>query len=78
MPDNELLRLRRFQAVVESFITERSNYITAIENCAPDNNADYWRWQGHAEARRQLLAELPWPPDTDAAERISKQARVTR
>jgi hypothetical protein len=71
-------RLQRFVSQVEYFISERGGYITAIENCAPENTTDYWRWQGHAEARRQLLARLPWPPDTDDAERVSRAARVTR
>jgi hypothetical protein len=44
--------------VVNDFINERKHYITAIENCAPENTADYWRWQGHAEARRQLSERL--------------------
>lgn len=42
--------------VVRAFIAEREQVITALENCSPDNMADYWRWQGHAEARR-VLAE---------------------
>lgn len=74
---DEAYRVRRFVAIVEHFITQRAGYITAIENCAPDNTADYWRWQGHAEARRQLLASLPWSPNTDDAERISRNAGVT-
>lgn len=76
--DRELDRLRRFAAQVEGFITERAGYITAIKNCPPTNRTDYWRWQGHAEARRQLLAQLPWAPDTDTAERLSRTAKVTR
>jgi hypothetical protein len=74
----ELERLCRFSRIVEGFITQRAGYINAIENCAPDNTTDYWRWQGHAEARRQLISMLPWPPDTDDAERISREARVIR
>lgn len=73
----ELERLRRFASQVECFIVERADYTTAIENCSPDNTADYWRWQGHAESRRQLLASLPWPPDDDTAERVRAAARVT-
>lgn len=74
---HELERLRRFAIQVEHFISDRGGYITAIENCSPDNIADYWRWQGHAEARRQLLISLPWPPDDDTAERVRAAARVT-
>lgn len=73
----ELDRLQRFSALVEQFITERAEYITVLEN-STEADSDYGRWQGHAESRRQLLAMLPWPADTDDAERISKKARVTR
>lgn len=59
-----------------AFIGERAEYITAIENCGPDNHADYDRWQGHAEARRNLAQTLglpvAWPavrkPDAGRAE----------
>jgi hypothetical protein len=74
----ELERLRRFEKVVADFIGDRGEYVTALLNCGPDNTADYWRWQGHAEARRQLLASLPWAPDTDTAEVVSRKAGVTR
>ena len=41
------------QAVVDDFIDERADYVTALNN-STESNADYFRWQGHAEARRQL------------------------
>ena len=44
----------RLQRLLQAFINERPQYITALKNCSPENTADYWRWQGHAEARRQL------------------------
>lgn len=44
--------------VVADFCAERERYITSINNCAPDNYHDYYRWQGHAEARRQLAQRL--------------------
>lgn len=44
--------------MVADFCTERAEYITAINNCHPSNMDDYWRWQGHAEARRQLAERL--------------------
>lgn len=38
-----------------AFINERPGFITAMKNTkGTDNSADYWRWSGHAEARRQL------------------------
>lgn len=47
-------------AVVQAFIAERAEYITAIENAG--NGPDYHRWQGHAEARRQLAERLGLAP----------------
>ena len=51
---------------VADFCAERAGFITAINNCHPDNVSDYHRWQGHAEARRQLSERLglptAWPP----------------
>lgn len=46
---------------IASFCAERAGFITAINNCHPDNVADYHRWQGHAEARRQLAERLGLP-----------------
>lgn len=52
--------------VVTEFLNEREGYITAINKCS--NDADYWRWQGHAEARRQLAERLTkvMPPSAAA------------
>jgi hypothetical protein len=47
--------------VVRDFCAERAGFITAINNCHPDNDRDYWRWQGHAESRRQLSERLGLP-----------------
>lgn len=49
---------KRRAATVRDFIAERGQVITAINNCHPDNTADYHRWQGHAESRRQLAERL--------------------
>lgn len=57
----EVERLREQVAVVEKFCAERAEYITAINNCNPDNAHDYHRWQGHAEGRRQLSEQLGLP-----------------
>lgn len=44
---------------VEHFINERPGYITALKNTrATDEQSDYWRWSGNAEARRQLATVL--------------------
>lgn len=57
----EIEHLRERLAVVEKFAAERAEAITAINNCHPDNYPDYWRWQGHAESRRQLSERLGLP-----------------
>lgn len=43
--------------VVDDFIDERDDYINTLKQCT-ESNADYFRWQGHAEARRQLSERL--------------------
>lgn len=44
---------------VEHFINERPGYIQALKDTrGTDDQSDYWRWQGHAEARRQLASAL--------------------
>lgn len=50
-------RLRAQVAVAESFTAERPAYIQAIK-ASPHADADYWRWQGHAESRRHLSERL--------------------
>jgi len=54
-------QLRKQLATVAEFAAKRAEYITSIENCSPSNDHDYWRWQGHAEARRQLSQQLGLP-----------------
>ncbi|MYR36295.1 hypothetical protein GTX14_04400 [Streptomyces sp. SID4944] len=44
-----------------AFCAQRAEYVTSILNCHPDNAHDYYRWQGHAEARRQLSQSLGLP-----------------
>lgn len=46
---------------VAAFCAQRAEYITSILNCHPNNAHDYNRWQGHAEARRQLAQALGLP-----------------
>lgn len=46
-------------ATVEHFINERPGYIAALKGTrGTDEQSDYWRWSGHAEARRQLATTL--------------------
>jgi len=73
--------LEQRETAVAEFVAKRAEYITAIRNCHPDNGHDYDRWQGHAEARRQLakLLGLPvaWPPE-DAVSVAKSADRLTR
>ncbi|MEU0818864.1 hypothetical protein [Streptomyces mirabilis] len=69
----EIERLRGERDVVAKFVAKRAEYITAIENCHPNNDYDYNRWQGHAESRRQLAQQLglpvAWPVKDEEAGR---------
>jgi len=42
---------------VKAFIAQRDDFIRAIK-ASPGDDADYWRWQGHAEARRKFREAL--------------------
>lgn len=45
--------------VVEKFINERSEFVNALKGTSGQEDlSDYHRWQGHAEARRQLAEDL--------------------
>ncbi|MGW5291564.1 hypothetical protein [Streptomyces bacillaris] len=54
---------------VTAFAAQRAEYVTSILNCHPDNKHDYYRWQGHAESRRQLSQALglpvAWPTEME-------------
>ncbi|HEY3559716.1 MAG TPA: hypothetical protein VGL05_19740 [Kribbella sp.] len=43
---------------VATYLAERVNVVTALNNCPASNMEDYYRWQGHAEARRILAESL--------------------
>jgi hypothetical protein len=45
---------------VREFCAERAEYVTTLKQCT-QADADYYRWQGHAEARRQLSERLGLP-----------------
>lgn len=52
-----LLASAQREAVVAGFIEQREEYVRVLRQCV-DADADYHRWQGHAEARRQLTDKL--------------------
>lgn len=64
---NEVAALREQLAKVAAYCAQRAEYVTNLRNCGPNNDHDYYRWSGHAEARRQLseLLGLPvgWPAE---------------
>lgn len=45
------------ERIVADFIAQREEYVRVLRQCV-DADADYHRWQGHAEARRQLRDKL--------------------
>lgn len=47
-------------ATVKAFINERPEYVNSCRNANPNSDHDYYRWQGGAEARRQLAERLGW------------------
>jgi hypothetical protein len=63
----EVAQLRTAAEKVAGFCAQRAEYVTNLRNCNPNADHDYYRWTGHAEARRQLshLLGLPvgWPAE---------------
>ncbi|MGW1930438.1 hypothetical protein [Streptomyces sp. NPDC001919] len=64
---DRIAELEAAAAQVAKFCAARAEYVDNINNCSPSNDRDYWRWNGHAESRRQLsqLLGLPvgWPAE---------------
>lgn len=61
-PVAALLKAKAWPAVtvsqiVADFVAQREEYVRVLRQCV-DGDADYHRWQGHAEARRQLADKL--------------------
>lgn len=56
---------------VLAFINQRSEYVTAARNSGGDV-ADYYRWQGHMEARRQLAEKLGYTVPYELKDRTEK------
>ncbi|QXV57424.1 hypothetical protein [Amycolatopsis sp. TNS106] len=52
--------------VVSDFVAERHDFTIALKNCR-ESIGDYYRWQGHVEARRQLSERLAAAAQTPAA-----------
>lgn len=56
----EIRELRADREKVRAHIDERPEYITACTDAGPESEHDYYRWQGGAEARRQIAQRLGW------------------
>lgn len=50
--------LERQHAKAVAFIYERAQFIQILRNYRGEDNGDYIRWQGHAEARRVLAESM--------------------
>lgn len=68
---DEVIALREQLAKVAAFAAERARYVSNLRSFVEGGEHDYYRWTGHAEARRQLsnLLGLPvgWPAEDKAA-----------
>jgi len=51
---------------VHAFVNERAQFIQVLRNYVGEDNGDYIRWTGHAEARRVLAETLGIELDKDA------------
>lgn len=57
------------------FINQRTEYVTAARNSRGDDiDADYYRWQGHMEARRQLAQALGYSTPYEPGQKAEKLA----
>lgn len=65
--------LRRDMARVVAFIDQRPGYVAAARNTPGDvDQADYHRWQGHMEARRQLAQSLGYTVPYECGDKTRK------
>ncbi|MEU0978512.1 hypothetical protein ABZ488_04780 [Streptomyces griseus] len=76
VPELEELRARVAEleaqsGKVETFCAQRAEYVTNLRQFAEGGEADYFRWQGHAAARRQLSQSLGLPVGWPAEDKQS-------
>lgn len=49
------------EKILKDFINQRTEFVQAMRDTRrEDDQADYFRWSGAAEARRQLAGKLGW------------------
>lgn len=56
----EITALRDQIELVKKHINQRSEYVIALKDGGSGDSADYYRWTGNAEGRRQLAEDLHW------------------
>ena len=61
------------ERIVADFIAQREEYVRVLRQCV-GADADYHRWQGHAEARRQLRDKLAAHPAGSAPQSVDREA----
>ena len=57
IPGSERARTESVDRVVNDFIHKRREFVQAAK-ASRGSDADYWRWQGHMESRRQIAQSL--------------------
>lgn len=57
IPGSERARTESVDRVVNDFIHKRREFAQAAK-ASRGSDADYWRWQGHMESRRQIAQSL--------------------
>ncbi|MCM2392634.1 hypothetical protein [Streptomyces albipurpureus] len=70
---------------IAAFCAQRAEYVSNLRSFAEGGGHDYYRWMGHAEARRQLSQSLglpvAWPAEDQTAPAVgddSYEAAVSR
>lgn len=67
---NEVIALREQLSKVAAFCAQRAEYVSNLREFVEGGEHDYYRWTGHAEARRQLSQQLGlpvgWPAEDEA------------
>lgn len=65
-----------------AFCAQRAEYVTNLRQFVEGGEHDYYRWTGHAEARRQLSQSLglpvAWPPEDMVAGNVAPQVAKLR
>ena len=56
----EITALRDQMELVKKHINQRPEYVIALKDGGSGDSADYYRWTGNAEGRRQLAEDLRW------------------